>query len=68
MVRLDRRNTAIFSRLLCGREKKKRGGERERDACFSLIVEADLAGVHASILLEIGPRGVDDGNVVFFIS
>jgi hypothetical protein len=40
----------------------------ERDACFSLVVEADLADVHAAVLFEIGPRGVDDGDVVFFIS
>lgn len=36
-------------------------------ACFALVVEADLADVHASVFLEVGPGGVDDGDVVLFI-
>lgn len=40
----------------------------ETEACFSLVMEADLADVHATILFEIGPGRVDDGDVVFFVS
>lgn len=35
---------------------------------FLLVFEADLAGGHAAILLEVGPWRVDDGDVVSFVT
>jgi hypothetical protein len=32
------------------------------------ILEANLANFHASILLEVRPRGVDNGDVVFLVA
>ena len=33
-----------------------------------VVLEADLADVHAAILLEVRPRRVDDGDVVLFVA
>lgn len=35
---------------------------------FLLVFETDLAGGHAAILLEVGPWGVDDGDVVSLVT
>ena len=35
---------------------------------FLLILEADLTGGHAAVLLEVGPRRVDDGDVVSLVT
>jgi hypothetical protein len=35
---------------------------------FAGILEADLANFHAAVLLEVGPWGVDDCDVVFLVS
>jgi len=33
-----------------------------------IVLEADLADGHAAVLLEVGPGGVDDGDVVLFVA
>lgn len=33
-----------------------------------VILEAHLADGHAAVLFEIGPRGVDDGDVVLLVA
>lgn len=42
---------------------------RDEDALdLALVLEADLAGGHAAILLQVGPGRVDDGDVVFLVA
>jgi hypothetical protein len=42
---------------------------RDEDALdFAGIFEADLADFHGAIFFEVGPGGVDDGDVVFFVT
>jgi hypothetical protein len=33
-----------------------------------VVLEADLAGRHAAVLLKVGPGGVDDGDVVLLVT
>ena len=42
--------------------------ETKRAAHHSWVFEADLANVHAPILLQVRPRSVDDGDVVFLVA
>lgn len=39
-----------------------------RAANLALIMEADLANVHTPILFQVGPGGVNDCDVIFFIT
>lgn len=41
---------------------------RQGKTDLSLVLEADLADLHASILFEIGPGRVDDGDVILFVA
>jgi hypothetical protein len=38
------------------------------DTDLLVVLEADLAGGHAAVLLEVGPGGVDDGDVVLLVA
>jgi hypothetical protein len=33
-----------------------------------VVLEADLTGGHAAVLLKVGPRGVDDGDVILLVA
>jgi hypothetical protein len=33
-----------------------------------VVLEADLAGRHAAVLLKVGPGSVDDGDVVLLVT
>ena len=49
----------------------ERGGGKQRikkETCLALVLEADLADVHAAVLFEVGPWRVDDGDVVLFVT
>lgn len=35
---------------------------------LALVLEADLAHGHAAVLLKVGPRRVDDGDVVLLVA
>lgn len=52
------------------REGVEREGRRmkEVETYLALVLEADLADVHAAVLFEVGPWRVDDGDVVLFVA
>jgi len=41
---------------------------KEVETYLALVLEADLADVHAAVLFEVGPWRVDDGDVVLFVA
>ena len=47
---------------------KSRVGFSKSCVHLARVLEADLANFHGAIFLEIGPRGIDDGNVVLLIA
>lgn len=41
---------------------------REMVAYLAMVLEANLADLHAAILLQVRPRGVNDRNVVLLVA
>lgn len=37
-------------------------------AYLAMVLEANLANLHAAVLLQVRPRGVNDRNVVFLVA